>query len=67
MRPFFYILIALLFSLTLNAQTYELEPFPFTFEFPVDIATANDGRLFIVEQRGRICLLYTSPSPRDRG
>ena len=65
MRPFFYILIALLFSLTLNAQTYELDPLPFTFEFPVDIATANDGRLFIVEQRGRIMVINTDGTKQE--
>jgi len=57
MKFLYYLLIIFLLPVSLNAQTYELEPFPFSFASPVDIAGAEDGRLFIVEQRGRIMVI----------
>ena len=57
MKFLYYLLIIFLFPLCLTAQSYELEPFPFSFASPVDIASAEDGRLFIVEQRGRIIII----------
>ncbi len=51
------IVLCLLFIMPLNAQTIELVPHAFGLIDPVDIASAGDERLFIVEREGRIRIL----------
>ena len=29
--------------------------------------SGDDARIFAIDSEGKVCLLYTSPSPRDRG
>ncbi|MEL1244688.1 PQQ-dependent sugar dehydrogenase [Flavobacterium sp. DGU11] len=48
---------SLLFTGFLNAQTIELEEFASGLTMPVDIAFANDDRMFVVEQDGLIKML----------
>ncbi len=51
------IVLSLLFISPSNAQTIDLIPHAFGLNQPVDIASAGDERLFIVEREGRIRIL----------
>ncbi|AWH84608.1 cadherin [Flavobacterium album] len=50
-------LASLLFTGFVHAQDIELEPFAQGLNMPVDIAFANDDRMFVVEQDGLIKML----------
>lgn len=57
MKIIYCLFLSFIFTLELTAQAYTLEALPSSFVFPVDIANTGDGRLFIVEKRGRIYIL----------
>lgn len=46
-------------SLILNAQSITLEEFATGFTAPVEIAHANDSRMFVVQQNGIIKILQS--------
>lgn len=55
------LLIISIFTLSVNAQTIDLQIFATGFSSPVDIAhPVNDSRLFVVQQRGLIRILNTN-------
>ncbi|HET8963349.1 MAG TPA: hypothetical protein VFM99_05605, partial [Chitinophagales bacterium] len=57
----YFLLLSMLFSLfSLKSQPIlQLENYASGFDEPVDIAHANDGRLFIVERHGTIRIIDT--------
>ena len=65
MKILYFTVVAALFPIFLSAQAFTLAPLPHEFVFPVDLAYTEDGRTFVVEQRGRIKVIEADGTLND--
>lgn len=65
MSHLYHLSIALILPFFLSAQPYTLQPLPYDFIFPLDISHTQDGRLYVVEQRGQVKVIESDGTLND--